>query len=109
MKLAQLIVLAQAAELGLAHLEYKHSRLDAQAAINAAHLEASRRRQSRATYRAHRPSRTVRREAIRDELLNSYNKVRLTRDGHWHVQTSPGTAWLLFALNDNDAENSLNT
>jgi hypothetical protein len=35
--------------------------------------------------------------------------VRLTHTGEWHVQQSPGSAWLLFALSDNDAENLLNT
>ena len=49
----------------------------------------------------------MRREAIREQLSLQYHKVRLTRHGEWHVQTAPGSGWLLFALSDADAENLL--
>lgn len=109
MKLLQLMRLTEVAELGLPLLEHEHARQDARAAIEAAHLEARKRRQARDSFRASRPSRTVRREAIREALLLAYHKVRLTRNGEWHVQSAPGTAWLLFALSDSDAENLLNS
>jgi hypothetical protein len=57
---------------------------------------------------ARRPSRTVRRESIRQALSVVQHKVRLTRSGEWHVQPSPGASWLLFALLDSEAENLLN-
>jgi len=109
MKLLQLMQLAQAAELGIPLLQQEHQRQDTRAAIEAAHFEFRKRRQSRELYRGNRPARTVRREAIREELSMRHHKVRLTRTGEWHVQTSPGTSWLLFALSDNDAENLLST
>lgn len=109
MKLLQLMRLTEVAELGLPLLDHEHARQDARAAIEAAHLEARKRRQARELTRANRPSRTVRREAIRDELSLTYHKVRLTRNGEWHVQSAPGTAWLLFALSDGDAEDLLNS
>jgi len=104
MKTSQLITLAEAAEIALPHLQ-EGSIEDTKAAIAAAFLEARKRFNGRELYRASRPSRTVRREAIRTELSLHHHKVRLTRNGEWHVQTAPGAAWLLFALSDNDAEN----
>jgi len=109
MKLLQLMRLTEVAELGLPLLDHDHAKQDARAAIEAAHLEARKRRQARELTRATRPSRTVRREAIREELSLAYHRVRLTRNGEWHVQSAPGTAWLLFALSDGDAENLINT
>jgi hypothetical protein len=106
MKTSQLIILAEAAEIALPHLQEK-SIEDTRAAIKAAFLEARKRFDGRELYRVTRPSRTVRREAIREQLALHHHKVRLTRNGEWHVQTAPGTAWLLFALSDNDAENLL--
>lgn len=106
MKTSQLIVLAEAAEIALPHLQ-EESIEDTKAAIEAAFLEARKQLRVRDLYRANRPFRTVRREAIRTELSLIHHKVRLTRNGEWHVQAAPGTAWLLFALSDNDAENLL--
>lgn len=109
MKLLLLMQLAYAAELGLTLLDKEHQRQDTRAAIEAAHSEFRKRRRSRELYRGNRPARTVRREAIREELSLRHHKVRLTRNREWHVQTSPGTCWLLFALSDSDAENLLST
>jgi|688.fasta_scaffold157902_2 hypothetical protein len=107
MKILQLMRLADAAELGLSLLQQEHARNDARAALDAALLEIRKRSELREISRANRPSRTIRREAIRKQLSIDHYKVRLTRHGHWHVQSSPGTAWLLFALSDADAENLL--
>lgn len=82
MKLLHLLQLVKAAELGLPYFEHPHAKHDAQVAIDAAYVEAQRRKLSRELSRAHRPSRTVRREAIREQLLLTYHKVRLTRAGH---------------------------
>lgn len=49
----------------------------------------------------------MRREYIRAQLSLIYHKVRLSRDGQWHVQANPGTAWMLFALSDGEAEEQL--
>jgi hypothetical protein len=106
MKTSQLITLAEAAEIALPHLQGK-SIEHTKAAIAAAFLEARKRLDGRELYRVNRPSRTVRREAIRQDLALHHHKVRLTRNGEWHVQTAPGAAWMLFALSDNDAENLL--
>lgn len=106
MKTSQLITLAEAAEIALPQLDERLIE-DTKAAIAAAFLEARKRFDERELYPASRPSRTVRREAIRTELSLHHHKVRLTRNGEWRVQTAPGTAWLLFALSDNDAENLL--
>jgi hypothetical protein len=106
MKTSQLITLAEAAEIALPLLEERLSE-DTKAAIAAAFLEVRKRLDERVLYRANRPSRTVRREAIREQLALHHHRVRLTRNGEWHVQTTPGTAWLQFALSDNDAENLL--
>ncbi|MBZ0189071.1 MAG: hypothetical protein K8F91_22690 [Candidatus Obscuribacterales bacterium] len=106
MKMSQLMILAKATEIALPYLgpEFKE---ETEAALEAAFLEIGKRLKARDLYRASRPSRTVRREAIREQLALQYNKVRLTRDGEWHVQTAPGAAWMLFALSDRDAENLL--
>lgn len=106
MKISQLIMLAEAALAALPQLK-PELREETEAAIEAAYLEARKRLQSRDVWRASRPSRTVRREAIRQQLSLSYHKVRLTRTGEWHVQAAPATAWMLFALSDSDAEDLL--
>lgn len=93
----------RATELGLPLLEHEHARQDARDAIEADYLEAHK-RQARELNRATRPSRTIRCEAIRNQLLLNYHKVRLRRNGEWQVQTAPSTVWLLFALSDTDAE-----
>ncbi len=105
MKISFLLALAQAAEAALPYLQ--GSDKDTKAAIEAAFVEASKRLKARKLYRASRPSRTVRREYIRKQLASVHHKVRLTRTGQWHVQTAPGSAWLLFALSDGDAEELL--
>jgi hypothetical protein len=107
MKLSLLLRLAEAAELGLPHLEKEHAIAQCLAAIDAAYLESGKRMRARDIQHAHRPARTLRRQAIREQLSVHHHKVRLTRSGQWHVQPSPGTAWLLFALSDGDAENLL--
>jgi hypothetical protein len=109
MKLSLLIRLAEVAELGLPHLEKEHAIAQCRTAIDAAYLEAGKRVRARDLQHANRPARTVRRQAIREQLSVRHHKVRLTRSGQWHVQPSPGTAWLLFALSDGDAENLLNS
>ncbi|MCA9801758.1 MAG: hypothetical protein KC777_07210 [Cyanobacteria bacterium HKST-UBA02] len=106
MKISDLMILAKAAEIAMPHLQEK-VKVDTEAAVEAAYLEARKRLSAREAYRANRPSRTVRREAIREQLSLQYHKVRLTRNGEWHVQAAPGTCWLLFALSDGDAENLL--
>lgn len=106
MKLTQLMKLAEAAQIALPYLN-QNQKEEIEAAVEAAFLEASKRLQSRDIYRACRPSRTVRREAIRARLSLQYHKIRLTRTGEWHVQPAPGTAWLLFAVSDGDAEDLL--
>ena len=106
MKISQLMVLVKAAEIALPHMQAELQG-ETEAALEAAFLEARKRLQSRDLYRASRPSRTVRRAAIRKQLSLHNHKVRLTRTGEWHVQAARGTAWLLFALSDNDAENLL--
>jgi len=108
MKLAHLSDLVRAAELGLTLLtESAYDRHRLQDAIQAAQIEESQRRAARDLTKAQRPARTVRREAIRQNLLKSNHKVRLTRSGEWHVQLAPRTSWMLFALSDSDAENKL--
>ena len=107
MKLANLSDLLRAAELGLTLTENAHSRELLQDAIQAAYLEERKRRTARDLARTQRPARTVRRSAIRENLLKSNHKVRLTRTGEWQVQLAPGAAWMLFALSDSDAENTL--
>lgn len=109
MKVSQLIRLAEAAEVALPLFQREHVTQYTKAAIDAAYLEARKRLQARDLNRSNRPARTVRREAIRQHLSMSHHKVRLTRNGEWHVQTSPGTSWLLYALDDNDAEELLNS
>jgi len=109
MKLSLLIRLAETAELALPHLQLDSARHDARAAIDAAFSEYRKRLQARDVHRRNRPSRTIRRELIREQLGVNHHRVRLTRSGEWHVQTCPGTAWLLFALSDGDAENLLNS
>ena len=109
MKLTELIRLAEAAELGLPQLELPVARELTQAAIDAAYLEAGKRRKLRDLNKESRPARTVRREAIRKQLLQTQHKVRLTRCGQWHVQQAARTGWLLFALSDSEAENLLNS
>jgi hypothetical protein len=109
MKLVHLLTLAEAAELGLPHLHREHATVQCKVAIDAAYLEANKRMRSRDIQRANRPARTLRRRAIRDQLLLEHHKVRLSRTGQWHVQRSPGTSWLLYALSDGDAENLLNS
>lgn len=106
MKISQLMVLAKAAEIALPHLQ-EDVRVETEAVLEAAFLEARKRLSGREAYRASRPARTVRREAIREQLSLQYHKVRLMRGGEWHVQTAPGTAWLLFGLSDGDAEDLL--
>lgn len=106
MKISQLMILAKAAEIALPHLEAE-LRGEAEAALEAAFLEARKRLRSRDLWRANRPSRTVRREAIRQQLSLIYHKVRLTRNGEWHVQAASGSAWMLFAVSDTDAEELL--
>ena len=85
MKLTELIGLAEAAELGLPYLDRDTSRASVQAAIDAAYLEAGKRRTIRDLNKERRPARTVRHEAIRKQLLEAHYKVRLTRAGQWHV------------------------
>jgi chromosome segregation and condensation protein ScpB len=109
MKFSQLITLAEAAELGLSLVEKPMAITRTKAAIGAAYLEARKRLQARDLNRGRRQARTVRRESIRLALSHEHHRVRLTHTGEWHVQQSPGSAWLLFALSDNDAENLLNT
>lgn len=106
MKISQLIMLAEAAQIALPQLKPQLKK-ETEAAVEAAFLEARKRLQSSDVYRASRPSRTVRREAIRQQLSLIYHKVRLTRNGEWHVQAASRTAWMLFALSDGDAENLL--
>jgi len=108
MKFSQLITLAEAAELALPLVQQAQAREQTKAAIEAAYLEARSRLQARDLNRSRRPSRTVRRESIRQALSVVHYKVRLAHSGEWHVQQSPGSAWLLFALSDNEAENLLN-
>lgn len=105
MKLSHLCRLAEAAELGLPHLERAYARDLAQKAIEAAYLEARKRFNARDLNRANRPSQTVRRKSIRKELLGRHHRARLTRAGQWLVQEAPGSAWLLYALSDSEAEN----
>jgi hypothetical protein len=109
MKISQLITLAEAAELALPFVEKTPAIGRTKAAIESAYLEARKRLQARDLNRARRPARTVRRESIRLALSHHHHKVRLTHTGEWHVQQSPGSSWLLFALSDSDAENLLNT
>ena len=109
MKLSLLVALAEAAELGLPHIQDASVIERTRAAIDAAYLEARKRLQARDLSRHNRPARTVRRESIRLSLLQHHHKVRLTRAGVWHVQQSPGSAWLLFALSDSEAESLLNS
>ena len=109
MKLSFLMTLVETAELALPHLENDSARQDALTAIDAAQFESRKRLQARAVNRRNRPPRTVRREAIREHLALNHHKVRLTRSGEWRVQAAPGTAWMLFALSDSDAENLLNS
>jgi len=106
MKISQLMMLAEAAQVALPHLKPELQQ-DTEAAIEAAFLEARKRLRSRELGRANRPSRTVRREAIRQQLSLNYHNVRLARNGQWHVQTAAGTAWMLFALSDSAAEDLL--
>lgn len=106
MKISQLVILAEAAQSALPQLKLEVKE-ETEAAVEAAFLEVHKRLQSRDLWRANRPSRTVRREAIRQQLSLIYHKVRLTRTGEWHVQAASGTAWMLFALSDSDAEDLL--
>jgi hypothetical protein len=108
MKLSHLITLAEAAELGLPLLQQAQAGEQTEAAIEAAYMEVRSRLHARDLNLSRRPSRTVRRESIRQALSVVHHKVRLTRSGEWHVQPSPGTSWLLFALSDSEAENLLN-
>jgi hypothetical protein len=107
MKLPYLITLAEAAELGLPHLQKEYAIAQCKSAIDAAYVEFNKRRRARDL--RHCPARTLRRQSIREQLLIRHHKVRLTRSGQWHVQTSPGSCWLLFALSDGEAENLLNS
>lgn len=109
MKLSLLMTLIETAEVALPHMKSESARHDARTAIDAAHSESRKRMQARDVNRRNRPSRTVRREAIRENLALNHHKVRLTRSGEWHVQAAPGMAWMLFALSDSDAENLLNS
>ena len=106
MKISQLMTLAKAAEIAMPHLQ-QEVRVETEAALAAAFLEVRKRLQARESYRLQRPSRTVRREYIREQLSLMYHKVRLTRGGQWHVQANPRMSWMLFALSDGDAEEQL--
>lgn len=106
MKTSQLMNLVKAAEIALPYLQ-EDVRVETEAALAAAFLEVRKRLQVRESYRAQRPSSTVRRLSIREQLSLIYHKVRLTRDGQWHVQANPGTSWMLFALSDGEAEEQL--
>ena len=107
MKLSHLCKLAEAAELGLPHLEGAYARELAEKAIKITYLEARKRFNARDLNRANRPSQTVRRKSIRKELLGRHHTARLTRAWQWLVQEAPGSGWLLYALSDSEAENLL--
>ena len=97
-----LYILVQAAETGLIHIADEHARESAQLAIDAAYLKLGKRKKPYV-----RLSRTATRAHIRRDLRAWFHKVRLNQLGEWHVQALPGACWLIFALNDIDAQEQL--
>jgi len=97
-----LYILVQAAETGLPYIADDQARESAQLAIDAAYLKLGKRKKPYV-----RLSRTATRDQIRRDLLAWFHKVRLNQLGEWHVQALPGSCWLIFALNDIDAQEQL--
>lgn len=103
MKVFDLSLLLEAAELSLKDLSETRRKLTSEAIANG-YLELSKREEAR---KKKRPARTTTRKLIRAELQKHYARVRLDRDGQWHVQSRAGAPWMLFALDDNEAQQEL--
>ena len=97
----QLFVLARAAEVALPYVS-EHEKQEVQLALDAVYQKLAK---AKKPYRRH--SRTATRAQIRADLLVLYHKVRLNQLGEWHVQASPGSCWLIYALNDSDAQEQI--
>lgn len=103
MKIFDLSLLLEAAELALKDLSESRRKLTC-SAISNGYLELKKREEAR---KKKRPCRTTTRKLIRAELHKHYARVRLSREGEWHVQAHSGAPWMLFALDDNDAQEEL--
>lgn len=107
MKIAHLIELLKAAELGCLRIDDNAHRKRVSDAMAAALEEVRRRSAAAKLYKKTRPAQTTTRKLIRAELRIAYHGVRLTRSGQWHVQPEHGTSWMLFARDDNEAQELL--
>ncbi len=107
MKIAHLVDLLRAAELGCSTIEDPAFKKNVVVALSAGLEELKRRSAARKLYRQTRPAQTTTRKLIRAQLRLAYSGVRLTRSGQWLVQAEPGLSWQLFARDDSEAQELL--
>ncbi len=107
MKIAHLIDLLRAAELGCSSIEDPAFKNNVTVALAAGLDELKRRSAARKLYKKTRPAQITIRKLIRLQLRLAYSGVRLTRSGQWLVQSEPGLSWQLFARDDNEVQELL--
>ena len=107
MKIAHLVDLLRAAELGCSAIEDTAFKSNVTVALATGMEELARRFAARKLYKKTRPAQTTTRKLIRQQLRLAYSGVRLTRAGQWLVQPEPGLSWQLFARDDSEAQELL--